>query len=173
MSPWLPLSSVPQNLRVGRNLYRFVSVKVRNLHAGQVIDDKLTCSKPSTFQEMQAYGIKTIFPLPRNLAHFLIMVFLRKTKQNFLKGQKIPSHHNNVALMSSQLCFQRDTENTYTLFLTNSCQVGSPEYLFEMMHFLVSKLVGGIEEDGVRGRREEEERQGEHKGFCFVFSFHI
>lgn len=100
MSPWLPLPSVPQNLRVGGNLDKFVSVKVRNLHAGQV-DDKLACSEPSTLQGMQACGIKTIFPLPRNLAHFLIMVFLRKTKQNFLKGQKIPSHHNNVALMSS------------------------------------------------------------------------
>lgn len=94
--------------------------EVRNLHAGQV-DDKLACSEPSTLQEMQACGIKTIFPLPRNLSHFLIVVFLRKTKQIFLKGQKIPSHHNNVALMSSWMCFQKDTENTHALFPTNSC----------------------------------------------------
>lgn len=83
MSPWLRLPSVPQNLRVGGNLDKFVIIKFRNLHAGQV-DDKLACTEPSTLLGMQAYGIETIFPLPRNLAHFLILVFLRKTTK-FLK----------------------------------------------------------------------------------------
>lgn len=53
MSPWLPLPPVPQNLRVGGNLDKFVTVKVRCLHAGQV-DDKLACSELSILQGMQA-----------------------------------------------------------------------------------------------------------------------
>lgn len=51
------------------------------------------------------------------------------------------------------MCFQRDTGNTHALFPTNFCEAGSPEYLFEMMHFLVLKLSGGGKEGG-------EERKG-------------
>lgn len=93
--PWLPSPFVPQNLRVGGHLDKFVSVNSRTLHAGQG-DDKSACSEPSTLLGMQACGIETVFTLPRNLAHFLIMVFLWKTKQNFLKGHKISFHHRIV-----------------------------------------------------------------------------
>lgn len=50
LSPWLPLPSVPQNPRVGGNLDKFVSVKYRNLQAGQV-DDKSACQGPLHFWE--------------------------------------------------------------------------------------------------------------------------
>lgn len=80
---------------MGGNLDKFVSVKFGNLYAGQV-DDKSACSEPSVLLGVQAWGTETVFPLPRNLAHFLIMVFLGRTKQNFSKGHKIPSHHRTV-----------------------------------------------------------------------------
>lgn len=35
-------------------------------------------------------------PLPRNVADFLIVVFLGKTKRSFSKGHKIPSYHGIV-----------------------------------------------------------------------------
>lgn len=57
LSPWLPLPSVAQNPIVGGNLDKFVSVKYRNLHAGQV-DDKLACSEPTTLLGMQAVSLR-------------------------------------------------------------------------------------------------------------------
>lgn len=57
LSPWLPSLSLPQNPRVGGNLDKFVSVKSRNLHAGQV-DDKLACSEPSALLGMQAVSLR-------------------------------------------------------------------------------------------------------------------
>lgn len=77
------LPSALQTPRVGGNLGKFVSVKFENLHAGQ-IDNQVSLLRTLWPLGTQAWGIETIFQLPSNLAHFLIMVFLGKNK-TFLK----------------------------------------------------------------------------------------
>ena len=128
----------------GKPLDKFLSVKFGNLHVAQV-DDKSTCSEPSTLLGMQAWGIE-LLPLPGNLAYFLIVVLLGKIEQNFSKGHKIPSHQRIVKmwlLWVPRCVLERDVKNTQAFIPKQFVQESSPEYPSEMIvHFLVSKLMG-------------------------------
>ena len=104
----------------GKPLDKFLSVKFGNLHVAQV-DDKSTCSEPSTLLGMQAWGIE-LLPLPGNLAYFLIVVLLGKIEQNFSKGHKIPSHQRIVKmwLLWVPRCVWREMSKTHKLLFPSS-----------------------------------------------------